>query len=446
MNPSRSRRLLLAPVVVDAGRIAAAPGAILLEGRRIIAAGSPQEVGRPSDAIVEQLEGEAILPALVNAHAHLDLSSVGPRPWCGSFTGWVDMVRHHRVADASAIASAVDHGVSFVLAGGCAAVGDIAGVGSLIPLERLRDSPLTGVSYIEFFGIGSRQETTVRRMSELVHALVLHERGVAVGLQPHAPYSCGEAVYAGAAELACELDLPLSTHLAETREELEFMDLGTGSFVELLRQIGVWEPGVGGCGAHPVEVLCSALKAAPFLAAHLNYVGPAQLDLLAGTPVTVAYCPRASAYFGHGDHPYRAMMERGIPVALGTDSIICLDTPDRMSTLDDMRLLFRRDAFDPRTALAMATVNGARALRLDERQFTFEPGEPAGVIAVPLTDRRDGGGGVSRAPGSVAEGLRLVMSNSRPPRWIVEPGKPADGRPKADRHARPASTGATAGE
>ena len=105
------------------------------------------------------------------------------------------------------------------------------------------------------------------------------------------------------------------------------------------------------------------------------------------------------------------MIAAGVNVALGTDSFVCLDTPDRISVLDEMRLLHRRDGTDPATLLRMATINGARALGFDEHAFCFAPGCTAGVLAV-STDKR---------AGSPGEALRSVLQRSDAPQWVVGP-------------------------
>jgi cytosine/adenosine deaminase-related metal-dependent hydrolase len=85
------------------------------------------------------------------------------------------------------------------------------------------------------------------------------------------------------------------------------------------------------------------------------------------------------------------MIEAGVNVALGTDGLSCLDRADRMSVLDDMRLLHRRDDADPVVLLRMATTAGAVGLDLDPDLVTLAPGPVAGLIALPFdpADTRD---------------------------------------------------------
>jgi cytosine/adenosine deaminase-related metal-dependent hydrolase len=189
-----------------------------------------------------------------------------------------------------------------------------------------------------------------------------------------------------------------------------------GPLADLLARLGVWDKSIAGTGTHPVDLLADVLARRPIIAAHLNYVEERHLEMLSRFGTTVAYCPRASAYFGHPrdgrpPHRYQEMMIRGINVALGTDSIVCLDTADRLSVLDDMRFLYRRDGVEPRTLVRMATVNGALALGFDPQLFSCSPGPSAGLLAIPL------------AP-TCADPLAAILESSAAPEWISGPFTP----------------------
>jgi cytosine/adenosine deaminase-related metal-dependent hydrolase len=409
-------RLLRAPLVADGQRVAAAPGVVLLEEDRVLASGTPEEVGGVPDARIEEHPGEAILPALVNAHCHLDLTHIGPLPPPANFQSWLEQVGSLRRVDPGGIEASVREGVDRTLAGGVAAVGDIAGAWSEVPLATLERSALSGVSFIELFGQGTREAAAVERLRASTERAGMRSptcwRRVRRGVQPHAPYSCGLALYAGAAKAAKLLGTPAATHLAESPEEVEFACRRSGPFAEFLARLALLEEGASALGAHPLEALHAAgvLTEANWLLVHLNCLESHHVPLLAALRPTVVYCPRASAYFGHprpgwSPHRYRELQEAGVRVALGTDSILCLDTPTRLSPLDDARLLWRRDGTEPRTLLAMITSLAAEALGLPADRFSFAAGESAGILAV----------------GMNGPGLEGVMRASGPPRWLLAP-------------------------
>ena len=404
------RTLITAAMIVDGAQNSVSPGAILLENDAIISSGTPESVGEVSDATRIDLPGKLVMPALVNAHAHLDLTHIGPVPEAGSFTDWISRLQTQRASDDDGIEASINQGIAYVIAGGTALVGDIAGVGSPIPVRTLRNSPLSGVSFLEVFGNGIRQTQAIEMMQKAIAEIEHDGRGVTLGLQPHSPYACGIDLYKAVGKTG----LPLSTHLAETPEEIQFTRSGDGPLADLLRQFGVWDASIGRSGQHPVDRLKPIFSQTPCLAAHLNYIDDHHLALLAAWPLSVAYCPRASAYFGHprndhDPHRYRDMLEAGINVALGTDSMLCLDTPHRLSVLDDMRFLYHRDNTDPRLLLRMGTINGAIALGVESSRFTLDPGPVAGLIALEIN------------PESNLDPLRQILDGDAPPEWLSGP-------------------------
>lgn len=370
-----------------------APGILLLRGRVTVAVGSPQSVGAlpPDTARVDEPDA-GILPALVNAHCHLDLTLAGtlaePSGDPDGFLRWLAGVRGLRMAmDPSMVAASVREGVQQLVVGGVAAVGDIAGMHALEPSLHACDAAgLAGCVFEEFFGMGPRLPLALAAVDAAVAAPAPAGR-MRRGLQPHAPYSSDRRVY----EAALRSGLPVSTHAAEFSDEREFLASGTGRFRGFLESLGLWDGSFEAGSPHPVAWIASRLAAARgsrILAAHVNDLDDGALDHLARLPVAVAYCPRAGEYFGHRGHPYRDMLARGVNVCLGTDSALCLGTPGRISPLDDLRLLMRRDGLELGQALAMATVAGARALGLAPEAFAFGGAPLAGILAVPLDGRR----------------------------------------------------------
>ncbi|GAB4549161.1 MAG: amidohydrolase family protein [Phycisphaerales bacterium] len=374
-----------------------APGALLLAvggaEPEVLARGVPADVKahpRAAEARTVALTERVVLPALVNAHAHLDLTHIGPRPFDRSagFVPWVNIIRRERASEDAAIVRSVRRGIEMSRMGGVAIVGDISGVGSLVPARELANSSLRGVSFIEFFGVGRSQDRTIEAMRRATDEDLGNPR-VRLGLQPHAPYSAALGVYRAAVALAA--GMPIATHLGETPEEVAFVRYAAGPLRELLERIGEWDDTIlHEIGHHdtPIAYLAPVLGAGSVVAAHVNHATDADLHILQRSGTTVAYCPRCSAYFGReldfGPHRYREMIERGINVTLGTDSIVNLPAGTaRLSVLDEMALLHARDRTDVRTLLAMATVNGARALGIDEGLCSFQTGPVAGVIAIP---------------------------------------------------------------
>lgn len=380
--------VFIGSAVRDAAGIDVADGAVALAEGRVVCAGPRQAVlDRTPGARVVERPGAVLLPGLVNAHAHLDLTTVGQRPYGGDFIEWVRLVIDARNALGYDPAAAVRHGAEASLASGVVRVGDIAGAAAAT--EALAGTDLGGVSFVELMGIefGDVPSTyLVERVSEFE---TFQADQLVLGLQPHAPYSTGHRLYEFAGRVNIDDGVPICTHLAETVEELQFVAEGDGPFQGLLESMGKWRGRYRGLyseGLHPVSWLMRSDELAReperlprWLCAHCNYVKDAHIERLAAFGASVAYCPRASEYFGHTGHRYRDMLDAGVNVALGTDSIICHGT---LSVFDEMRRLYLRDQTDPQTLLAMATVNGMKALGQSEQNATFDEEATPGVIAV----------------------------------------------------------------
>jgi len=425
------------PIRINAALIADAnhsyaPGSLVLTPQsgtwQIHAVGCPAQIDAlplPSDTTTIDLPDQIIIPALINAHTHLDLTHIGPYPHdpAGGFVPWLDMIRANRLLDDDAIAASVNLGIQKSLAGGTIAVGDIAGAPNAIlkdtPITTLANSPMLGTSYLEFFGIGTTANSIIHTLEDYLEAHLpniqkqLQGTGVTFGLSPHATNTISIAVYQWAAQTALKHNIPLSTHLAETLEEREFISKGTGTQRGFLERFGVWDDSILneiGNNEHPIDHLLPVLEQLPILAAHVNDAPGQTIAHLAQTQTSVAYCPRAHTYFGHyeklGPHPFEKMLEANINVSLGTDSIVNLNTPDRITTLDDMRLLSTRDGTSMQTLLQMTTTNPARALNLNPSSFTLTPGEsPAALITLQANQPKNP--------------WHSAMQSTLPPSWLL---------------------------
>lgn len=374
----------------------ARPGAVAAVNGRVIDAGPTPDLEKKylaDAATVVDRPDELLLPGMVNAHAHLQLTRIGPQPYTGDFVSWVEMLRRHWPGDGepfekqpceSWFVAAVREGARQSLAAGVVAVGDIMRFDAEV--EAQREAGLAGVGFVELFGHGPPfDDAALARLAQ-----------PAEGFQPHAPYSAGPAVF----EAAVASGRPVCTHLAETHDEREFVAAGRGAFLDLLKAPPTkWSDAFAqnySQGLSPVRWMEPYLRQTRWLLAHCNYVSDDDIALLAETDASVAYCPLASEYFGHVDHRYRDMLDAGVNVCLGTDSIVCqpADEAQPLGILPQMRRLYRRDATDPAVLLRMATTHGRRALRLEPTEAVtrlaavrFDPADRTDPLAQVLHNR-----------------------------------------------------------
>jgi len=402
-----------AAALMDGSGFFAAPGSVLFEVHtspdvggqgwhtRTLAVGQTSDVlSHPANQYAEVIgcPDSVVIPGLVNAHTHLDLTHLGPRPHNPDqgFVPWINMIRDGRHTDAAMISDSVRSGLALSLAGGTVAIGDIAGAPmgrpSLVPWRTRSAAGIRGISFLEFFGIGKGAARGLEAITDTLMAAALDATsGNGLGIQPHAPNTVALGVYAEAINRARQILGPSvrsCTHLAESAEEHEFVANARGPQREMLESLGMWDDAMLaeiGLGRSPVEHLSKVLGQAPMLVAHVNDADDRAIEILAHARASVVHCPHASSYFGasrhFGPHRYRAMLNAGITVALGTDSIVNLPhdsvSPSvGMSILKEMALLHQRDGTDPSTLLRMGTINGALTLGLEPAAFKFGIGHP----------------------------------------------------------------------
>lgn len=394
-----SVRTIRARWVVPVGSPPIEGGRVRVEDGRILA------VEHGSTAQRADIDhGDAILlPGFVNAHTHLELTAFrGGAPYPGSFTDWLRAVVSLQTADDASqrMDAGIESGLHESLAAGVTTIADI-GCGDRAVSAWTR-TPANIVGFFEAIGMGPRRHDDHPR--SLRRALAACEEGPSASgvdgslaaakrphrlctfsISPHAPYSTAPEVYRDAIVYCRERRLPICTHLAETREETEFLARGTGPFRALLEERGLWDGSftVPGCSPVAYAEALGLLACRPLLA-HGNYLGDTDITLLARHDCSVAYCPRTHRFFEHAPHRYRELRAAGVNVCIGTDSEA--STPS-LSILDELRFL---RSVDTETSdahlLEMATRNGARGLGLESELGSIEAAKRADLIAVPLAD------------------------------------------------------------
>jgi cytosine/adenosine deaminase-related metal-dependent hydrolase len=377
-----SRRTLKARWLFPVAGDPIADGAVTIEAGRIVAVGKPQP-----GAAVEDLGNVAILPGLVNAHVHLELSDVakplGKRGM--NLVEWIREVIAHRRQRGAASADAVRRGIEEGVRYGTTTVGEIAQPDWR--LEPFVDVGIQAVVFLEL--IAPTPERARAAMDWGVRHLDSAGRSQAFtpGLGPHAPYSVHPRLLRLVVELSRERRVAVAFHLAESCDELEYLQSGTGPLVNLLRELGAWDAASSRQPLQPIDYLQELALADRALVIHGNYLDDEEIAFLArhADRMSLVYCPRTHDYFPHDAYPLEKALSAGVTVALGTDSRA--SAPD-LSVLAEMRFVANRyPSVPPRTVLRMGTLDGARALGLDAEVGSLEPGKRADLAIVALGDR-----------------------------------------------------------
>lgn len=358
-------------------------GSVVVEDGQIVAVGSSKDVRNTyPHAPVTDLGDSILLPGLVNAHTHLELSNVVRPATAGKFVDWIMdlMSQSLRIGqpDGSAVGDAVKRGVAECLKFGVTTVGDITKQ-CTVTRPILRDGPLRVVSYGELQAMAKRRGLLEQRFAPAADCSA-ESATLRIGVTPHAPYTVEPAGYRKCLDFARREGRPIATHLAENPDEAEFLAAGTGEFRRLW-EVGVnaWDDAVPRFAGGPIRFAkAMGLLDYPSLLAHVNYCDDDELAILAAGQASVVYCPRTHQYFGHPPHRWREMLAAGINVAVGTDSRA--SSPD-LNLVDDLRLLRQIAPDVPAADLwAMATTRAAKAIQ-NGAVGSIAPGKAADFVA-----------------------------------------------------------------
>lgn len=348
-------------------------GAVAFEDGRIVAVGSPSELG-PAD---ETYEDAIIVPGFVNAHSHLEYAVYAGFGDGLDFGPWIMVhVARKRLLDTDDAVAIARLGAAQCLTSGVTTLSDASFSGAAA--QACAELGLRAIVAFEVFGqdasaIGGfvgKREAAAEWLGDLVRP----------GISPHAPYTVSADLYA-----ACdELGLPVVTHLSESAAERQWLLDGTGPWEEYAHLLG---PPIG---TTSIRMLAErGLLSERVVAAHCVQIDAEEIELLASSGVGVAHCPRSNALLGCGIAPVRALLDAGVRVGLGTDSPA--STPS-FDVFEELRAAVygartreqRADALGAREALELATLGAARALRLEDEVGSLTPGKSADLAVVSL--------------------------------------------------------------
>jgi cytosine/adenosine deaminase-related metal-dependent hydrolase len=371
-------------------------GAIAIEGSHIIDVGTrPSLAAKYPDATVHHYPDAVILPGLINAHSHLELTAM--RGFLESeefgFTGWLKkltVARLELMTPDDRYVSAAWGAIEAVRAG-VTALAD-ASDSAYESMKALSDVGLRGIVFQESFGPDPRLaddnfaklSANVARLAELETPLVK------VGVSPHAPYTvCGRQLEL-ISEFALTGNLPVMMHAAESVAEEMLLREGQGTFAEALAKRGIGWQAPGLSAIQYLKRHC-VLQTKPLLA-HCITVDNADIETLKESGARIAHCPKSNAKLGHGRAPFSIFLARGIAVGLGSDSVASNNTCDifeeaRFATLmarsgagemSGQRMVTAADAFKA------ATAGGAQALGLEGHTGELRAGLQADFAVVSL--------------------------------------------------------------
>jgi cytosine/adenosine deaminase-related metal-dependent hydrolase len=351
-------------------------GWVLVQDGRVLDVGGGQSPPASRDV---HLGDVAVLPGLVNAHTHIELSWMKGRvPPAARMPDWIRALmtlrRQVHIDDPLAMAAAVAE----VRRAGTSVVGDVTN--TLASSPALAASPVAAHLFFELLGFNEPEPSgKVSRALQTMQATVggrLH-----ASIVPHAPYSLSRELFAEIARLAARERWVVSVHVGESPEEIEFLRTGTGAWRDLLVDLGVWNGAWSPPRCGPVAYLDSiGLIHERALVVHGTRLTDEDLRLVADRGATLVTCPRSNGWVGVGPPPVSRFYRSGAAVAMGTDSLASSPDLNLFAELHAVRAL--APDVPAGKLLDSATRVGAAALGFGDEYGSIAAGRRADLIAV----------------------------------------------------------------
>lgn len=354
-------------------------GFVAIEGDHIAAVGDRA----PADA--SWLGNVAILPALVNAHTHLELSYLhGLVPPSTSFNDWVMTLmalrRNHPDPSAPPIIESARQAIAHARATGTGLFGDVSN--TLVTVPLLREAGLAAQVFYELIGFSHPDPAARVREARAAADAVSIDRRVRVSLAPHAPYSVSPALFTAIrADVDAHPNSVTTVHLGESAAEVELLRQGSGPTRVMLERLGVWSNDWQIPGVSPAEYVSGLGFLGPdALVVHGVQFTREDLDRIKSSGSWLVSCPRSNTYVGVGAPPLESFYGAGVPVAFGTDSLASVGDLNMFAELAEARRI--APTVSACELIRSATLTGAQALQYDEEYGSIEVGKRAALIVV----------------------------------------------------------------
>jgi aminodeoxyfutalosine deaminase len=351
-------------------------GAVAVNGNKITSVGRFEDVRRDHTGEPVDLGEKVLLPGLINAHCHLDYTllrgKIAPQE---SFADWIRAINAEKAQlSEQDYTESINTGFVEAMRFGTTTIANLTAFPNLIAALK---EPVRTWWFGELIDVRNPEQA-----DQIVDEGVEHlSSATHWGLAPHAPFTASPQLYDRCEEIARQRNVLLTTHLAESREEMLMFRDGTGPAFDFLKSIG---RNMADCG-HETPVsrfLHTRTIDNRWIIAHLNELDAGDFDLLRAAPkFHIAHCPRSHRFFQHAPFAFQRLRALGFNISLGTDS---LASNSDLSLFAEMRELLRNGpGLSPREILGMATLNGAAALNQRDSLGVLRTGAYADLIALP---------------------------------------------------------------
>lgn len=341
------------------------------------------EDGRVEGIVPNDTAGEEVLqlsgtlcPGFINAHCHLELSHLKNRIAEGiGMADFIAEVMKSRTAPEDVKLQAMKDTEAEMIQNGIVAVGDICNTPDSVPVKL--QSGLSFYNFIEATGFVPATANT--RFNQAVDLYTqFREHNDNCSISPHAPYSVSPELF----ELIFSLQQTVVTmHNQESKAEGDFYRLKSGSLLRIYEQLGIDLSFFSATGKNSLQSVAHHFKNTDSLVlVHNCFTGREDLALLRGMNTHFCLCPNANSYIGNPLPDIDLLLNSGMNICLGTDSLASNHQLSIWSELQTIQRQFPHTGIE--TLLQWATLNGARALNMDDEKGSFEQGKTPGVVLI----------------------------------------------------------------
>jgi len=337
----------------------------------------PQQAARLKyqPATLKTLHQHALLPGFINAHTHTAMSLMrgiaDDKPLMEWLTRHIwpleqKWVGENFVRDGSMLA------IAEMIRSGTTCFNDMYFFPDIVAQQAIQTGirASIGLIVIDFATVWAENSEAYIEKGLTLYDTLRNETLISTAFAPHAPYTVSDEPLKKISLFADELNIPVHMHLHETRQEVMEQQQKTAQTpLQRLSQLGLLNPA--------------------FMGVHMTQLSENEIQHYAQTGAHLIHCPESNLKLASGFCPVAQCLDAGINVALGTDSAASNNDLDMLGEMRTAALLAKAvslnaAAVPAMTALKMATLNGAKALGIDDKTGSLQTGKYADVIAINL--------------------------------------------------------------
>lgn len=381
--------IFISPIILSMNQTATT----IINGAAVVNHGVIQAVG-PAGKILRcypghrrhHLTNAVLMPGLINLHTHTELPPLLERVHAKTFPDWIiNLIRAKKDLNKQDYVRSARENIDTLIHTGTTTVGEICT--HHVSPALLKQSGLRATIFHEIITMGPR----IQNQESRIHLPVLTCSAlIKSGFSPHSPYTVSEPVLRAISRVSRGKGVHIAMHIAESEDEIRLLQRKKNGLENLYRHVE-WDLGQAPQGDSSIEYLKGiGFLSANLLAVHAVHITGKDIDLIRKSNISIAHCPRSNKETGVGKMPIIKLIEAGVTVGLGTDS---LASSPSLNLWDEMRYAYqihRKAGISAEDIFKFATINGAKALGLNKEIGSIERGKKADIIAVPLPKRETG--------------------------------------------------------